>query len=117
MAHKAGLFFRDAEEMTPATSTTAKAIIAAEHNRSHSPCARSVRLTEAGERLYASLRPALDEVHAAVAAVGELGDEPRGTLRLHTSTVADSVFRESFITGFLTSNPNVASISSLAMLR
>jgi DNA-binding transcriptional LysR family regulator len=68
---------------------------------------RSVRLTEAGERLYASLRPALDEVRAAVAAVGELGDAPRGTLRLHTSTVADSVFGESFITGFLTGNPHV----------
>src|SRR5687767_4123457 len=53
---------------------------------------RSVRLTEAGERLYGSLRPALDEVRAAVAAVGELGNAPRGTLRLHTSTVADSVF-------------------------
>jgi DNA-binding transcriptional LysR family regulator len=68
---------------------------------------RSVRLTEAGERLYASLRPALDEVRAAVAAVGELGDAPRGTLRLHTSTVADSVFGESFVTGFLTANPHL----------
>lgn len=39
---------------------------------------RSVHLTEAGEKLYASVRPALDEVRAAVAAVGELGDAPRG---------------------------------------
>jgi DNA-binding transcriptional LysR family regulator len=31
---------------------------------------RSVRLTDAGVRLYASVRPALDEVRAAVAAVG-----------------------------------------------
>jgi len=68
---------------------------------------RSVRLTEAGARLYASLRPALDEVRAAVAAVGELSDAPRGTLRLHTSTVADSVFGESFLTGFLTAHPHV----------
>jgi len=30
---------------------------------------RSVRLTEAGERLYASVRPALGEVRAAVARV------------------------------------------------
>src|SRR5678815_4730693 len=43
---------------------------------------RSVRLTEAGERLYASVRPALEEVRAAVQAVGELADQPRGTLRL-----------------------------------
>jgi DNA-binding transcriptional LysR family regulator len=68
---------------------------------------RSVRLTDAGERLYASVRPALDEVRAVVAAVAELGNAPRGTLRLHTSTVADSVFGESFLTGFLTVNPEV----------
>src|SRR6266550_5577742 len=47
---------------------------------------RSVRLTEAGEQLYAGVRPALNVVRAAVAGVGELGDAPRGTLRLHTST-------------------------------
>jgi DNA-binding transcriptional LysR family regulator len=35
---------------------------------------RSVRLTEAGERLYAAVRPALDEVRAAIMTVGELAD-------------------------------------------
>jgi DNA-binding transcriptional LysR family regulator len=44
---------------------------------------RSARLTEAGERLYAAVRPALDEVRAAAAAVAELGAAPRGTLRLN----------------------------------
>src|SRR5688500_20387390 len=34
---------------------------------------RSVHLTEAGEQLYASVRPALDEVRAAEAAGGEVG--------------------------------------------
>lgn len=68
---------------------------------------RSVHLTEAGERLYASLRPALDEVRAAVAAVGELGDAPRGTLRLHTSTVAETMFGESLLTSFLETYPHV----------
>src|SRR5437868_11127278 len=43
---------------------------------------RSVRLTSAGEQLYASVRPALEEVRAAAAAVGERSAEPRGTLRL-----------------------------------
>src|SRR2546423_2521816 len=43
---------------------------------------RSVHLTEAGEQLYASVRPALEEVRAAVLAVGELSREPRGTVRL-----------------------------------
>ncbi|MGQ0650227.1 MAG: LysR family transcriptional regulator [Gemmatimonadaceae bacterium] len=68
---------------------------------------RSVHLTEAGERLYGSVRPALDEVRAAVAAVGELGDAPRGTLRLHTSTVAETMLGESLLTGFLDNHPHV----------
>jgi DNA-binding transcriptional LysR family regulator len=68
---------------------------------------RSVHLTEAGERLYASVRPALDEVRAAVAAVGELGDQPRGTLRVHTSSPALAMISESLLPSFLTEHPHV----------
>jgi DNA-binding transcriptional LysR family regulator len=68
---------------------------------------RSVHLTEAGERLYSSVRPALDEVRAAVSAVGELGDQPRGTLRVHTASVAETVIGEPFLAGFLAEHPYV----------
>jgi DNA-binding transcriptional LysR family regulator len=68
---------------------------------------RSVHLTEAGERLYASLRPALDEVRAAIAAVGEMGDQPRGTLRVHTSSVAETVIGEPLLAAFLSEHPHV----------
>lgn len=68
---------------------------------------RSVRLTEAGERLYAGVRPALDEVRAAVAAVGELGDAPRGTLRLHLTTGAETYFDGPLLAGFLAAHPHV----------
>src|SRR3982751_3010208 len=68
---------------------------------------RSVRLTEAGERLYAALRPAFDEVRAAVAGVGELADVPRGTLRLHTSTVAQTAFLGTLLTEFMKGHPQV----------
>ena len=68
---------------------------------------RSVHLTEAGERLYASVRPALDEVRAAVAAVGELGDQPRGMLRVHTASAAETLIGESFLAGFLAEHPHV----------
>jgi DNA-binding transcriptional LysR family regulator len=68
---------------------------------------RSVRLTEAGKRLYGSVRPALDEVRATVAALGELGDQPRGTLRVHTSNAAQMMMGESLLTGFLTEHPHV----------
>lgn len=68
---------------------------------------RSVRLTEAGERLYASVRPALDEVRAGVTAVGELGDAPRGKLRLYMSSVAVTIIGEPLLAGFLAENPHV----------
>jgi len=69
---------------------------------------RSVRLSEAGERLYASVRPALEEVRAAVAAVGELSDAPRGTLRLLVGTTDDPVLARLPLADFLTAHPHVA---------
>jgi DNA-binding transcriptional LysR family regulator len=68
---------------------------------------RSVRLTNAGERLYAAVRPALNEVRAAVAAVGELGEAPRGTLRLHLTTGAETYFNGPLLAGFLAAHPHV----------
>ena len=68
---------------------------------------RSVRLTDAGERLYASVRPALEEVRAAVAAIGELGEAPRGTLRLHLTTGAETYFNGPLLAGFLAAHPHV----------
>lgn len=68
---------------------------------------RSVRLTEAGERLYAAVRPALDEIRAAALAVGDLADRPRGTLRLSVSGSAASVLRGALLDGFLAAFPEV----------
>jgi DNA-binding transcriptional LysR family regulator len=68
---------------------------------------RSVRLTEAGERLYASVRPALDELRAAVQAVGELADQPRGTLRLLVASAAEIFLGGPTLGGFLKSYPDV----------
>lgn len=68
---------------------------------------RSVHLTEAGERLSAEVRPALEQVRAAAAAVGALGDAPRGTLRLHVSTGADDVLAGPVLADFLAAHPHV----------
>ena len=68
---------------------------------------RSVRLTEPGERLYAAVRPALEEVRAAVAAVGELSDAPRGTLRLLIGTTVDPVLARLPLADFLAKHPHV----------
>lgn len=68
---------------------------------------RSVHLTEAGERLYASARPALDELRAAVAAVGELANEPRGTLRLLVASAAETFLTGRVLDGFLAAYAHV----------
>lgn len=68
---------------------------------------RSVRLTEAGERLYAGLRPALEEVRAAVAAVSEMSDVPRDTLRLLVGTAANRVLAGPLLIDFLRAYPSV----------
>jgi DNA-binding transcriptional LysR family regulator len=46
---------------------------------------RRVAPTEAGERLLKTLRPALDDIGAELAALGELRDKPAGTIRISTS--------------------------------
>lgn len=43
---------------------------------------RSVAPTEAGERLLRTVGPALDEIEAGLAALGELRDKPAGTIRI-----------------------------------
>jgi DNA-binding transcriptional LysR family regulator len=43
---------------------------------------RTVAPTDAGERLLAQLRPALDEIEAALTEVGRLREKPAGTIRL-----------------------------------
>ncbi len=68
---------------------------------------RSVHLTDAGERLLASVRPALEEVRAAVAAVGELTNEPRGMLRLVVSYGAERFLRDELLTEFLSTHPHI----------
>lgn len=68
---------------------------------------RSVSLTEAGERFYAAVRPALEDLRAAVAEIGELAAEPRGLLRLHVSTAAESFLAEPVLAGFLAAHPHV----------
>jgi DNA-binding transcriptional LysR family regulator len=46
---------------------------------------RSVAPTEAGERLLATLRPALESIGAELSALTDLRDKPAGTIRITTS--------------------------------
>lgn len=68
---------------------------------------RSVSLTEAGERLYASIAPALSDIETAVAAASDLRDRPRGHLRLAVSSIAESFISGPLLAGFIAANPEV----------
>lgn len=53
---------------------------------------RNVSMTEAGERLYVSVAPRLEEIEAKIAAVAEYRDHPAGTVRITASEhVANTV--------------------------
>jgi DNA-binding transcriptional LysR family regulator len=68
---------------------------------------RSVHLTEAGQKLYAEARPALEQVRVAVAGVSEFGNEPRGALRLHMAGAAEAFLSGPLLAGYLAANPHV----------
>jgi DNA-binding transcriptional LysR family regulator len=68
---------------------------------------RSVGLTEAGKRLYAAAQPALEGLRTAVVALGALGDEPRGTLRLHVAGAVESFLSGPLLADFLAAHPHV----------
>lgn len=68
---------------------------------------RSVRLTEAGTRLYSAVRPAFEEARAAVRAVGEMADQPRGTIRLRVAETAASFLSGRVIEEFLRAFPEI----------
>lgn len=69
---------------------------------------RSVRLTEAGERLYEAARSALDDVRSAVAAIGEMSTAPRGTVRILVSGAAEAFLSGPLLAAFLDAHPQVA---------
>lgn len=68
---------------------------------------RSVSLTEAGERLYAGIGPALSEIEASIAAAVDLRDRPRGHLRLAVSSIAESFISGPLLAGFMAAHPEV----------
>src|ERR671921_324464 len=68
---------------------------------------RSVHLTEAGERLYQAVRPALDDVSTAMEAVGEMRTQPSGMLRVTVSSIAERFLSGPLLAGFLAAYPDI----------
>jgi DNA-binding transcriptional LysR family regulator len=68
---------------------------------------RSVSLTEAGERLYAEVAPAIADMRAAIEATGSLGGRPHGQLRLAVSSIAERFLSGPLLAAFSEANPEV----------
>ena len=68
---------------------------------------RSVSPTEAGAQLIARVAPALGEVEAALAAAGERGGRPAGTLKLNVPISAARLVLPAIVPGFLAAYPEV----------
>ncbi len=79
---------------------------------------RSVAPTDAGERLLARLRPALDEIGAAVDEINALKDSPAGSLRLTVLPLATHTVIEPILARFMAAYPAIkVEISSDGMMR
>ena len=68
---------------------------------------RSVRATEAGERLLRTLRPALDDIQTGLAALSELREKPSGSLRITTVRPAANTVLLPMIPDFLAAYPEI----------
>ncbi|RCS25347.1 LysR family transcriptional regulator [Phyllobacterium salinisoli] len=68
---------------------------------------RSVSLTEAGERLYDEVAPAIADMRAAIEATGNLRGRPRGQLRLAVSSIAEHFLSGPFLASFAEANPEI----------
>lgn len=68
---------------------------------------RSVAPTEAGEQLLRTLAPALGELDASIAALGELRDQPSGTIRITAVEHATETILWPVLRAFLQTYPDV----------
>ncbi len=68
---------------------------------------RAVALTEAGQALLTGLAPAFAQVGATLESLDDLRAQPRGTLRLFVSSIAEEFLRQRVLADFLVLYPEV----------
>lgn len=68
---------------------------------------RSVSLTDAGEQLLVRIRPAFEELDAAIESINDFRETPKGTLRLSVSTIAAHMILAPMLKGFLQRYPEI----------
>lgn len=105
-----GSFVRAAEAMQVSPSALSQTIKGLEGRlgvRLFHRTTRRVGLTQAGERLSRRLKPAIAEVEAAVTDASELGERPRGRLRLHAFRVGYQLYLEPLLAAFADAYPEI----------
>jgi DNA-binding transcriptional LysR family regulator len=103
-------FAKAARQIGIAPSTLSETIRALEERlgvRLLNRTTRSVAPTEAGDRLLAQLRPALESVGRAVEAVNEFRDKPMGTLRVAMGRAVATTAFAPLIAPFLAAYPDI----------
>src|SRR6201990_35091 len=68
---------------------------------------RSVSLTEAGERLLQRVKPAVEELGAAVGQTSELREQPIGLVRIHCFRTAADLYVRPILKSFHEAYPDV----------
>ncbi|WP_417329398.1 LysR family transcriptional regulator [Halomonas cupida] len=68
---------------------------------------RRVHLTEAGEHLATRLRPALNEVSAAVADTAQFSTRPHGRIHVHAMRLGSRLYLEPYLPTFLEDFPDI----------
>lgn len=69
---------------------------------------RSFSLTDAGQRFYADVAPALAELNAAAEALGDSAGTPAGRLRLAVSSIAERFIAGPLLASFIDAFPAIA---------
>jgi DNA-binding transcriptional LysR family regulator len=103
-------FAKAAAQLGIAPSTLSQTIRALEERlgvRLLNRTTRSVATTEAGERLMAELRPALDGVGRAVESVNAFREKPMGTLRIVMGRAISTTMFAPMIAPFLAAYPDI----------
>jgi DNA-binding transcriptional LysR family regulator len=103
-------FTRAAVRLGVSTSAVSHAISGLEERlgvRLLARTTRNVAPTEAGERLLAKLRPALDGIDAALTEVGRLREKPAGTIRLIAPPLAVAMAVSAKLARFTGDYPDV----------
>ncbi len=105
-----GSFVKAAAGLGVSTSTLSQAIRSLEDRLGvalFTRTTRSVALTEAGERLFAQVRPAIDGLRSAMEMISGSRDQPLGTLRLSVSNIPATMVVAPVMADFLQEHPGI----------